>query len=68
MFFTRNDKKRGSFGEGEGIMKEYAFTVLKKAFGAEFDEAKAGEVVDGILKKCDGDYGAAVGMLTSSLG
>jgi hypothetical protein len=48
--------------------KEYAMTVLKKAFGADFDEAKAEEVVDGILKKCDGDYGAAVGMLTSSLG
>jgi hypothetical protein len=48
--------------------KEYAMTILKKAFGADFDEAKAGEVADGILKKCDGDYGAAVGMLTSSLG
>ena len=48
--------------------KEYAFTVLKKAFGNDFDEAKAGEVVDGILSKSDGDYGAAVGMLTSSLG
>jgi hypothetical protein len=48
--------------------KDYATTVLKKAFGADFDEAKAGEVVDGILKKCDGDYGACVGMLTSSLG
>jgi hypothetical protein len=48
--------------------KEYAMSVLKKAFGADFDEAKAGEVADGILKKCDGDYGACVGMLTSSLG
>ena len=48
--------------------KEYAMAVLKKAFGADFDEAKAGEVADGILKKCDGDYGACVGMLTSSLG
>ena len=48
--------------------KEYAMTVLKKAFGADFDEAKGKEVADGILKKCDGDYGAAVGMLTSSLG
>ena len=48
--------------------KEYAMTVLKKAFGEDFDEAKAGEVVDGILKKCGDDYGAAVGMLTSSLG
>lgn len=48
--------------------KEYAFTVLKKAFGDDFDEAKGEEVVDGILKNSDGDYGAAVGMLTSSLG
>jgi hypothetical protein len=48
--------------------KEYAMTVLKKAFGSDFDEAKAGEVANGILKQADGDYGAAVGMLTSSLG
>ena len=48
--------------------KEYAMTVLKKAFGDEFDEAKATEVVDGILKKCGDDYGAAVGMITASLG
>ena len=48
--------------------EEYAFTVLKKAFGSDFDEAKGQEVVDGILKSSDGDYGAAVGMLTSSLG
>jgi hypothetical protein len=48
--------------------KEYAMSVLKKAFGADFDEAKGEEVANGILKKCDGDYGAAVGMLTSSLG
>ena len=48
--------------------KEYAFAVLQKAFGADFDEAKGQEIVDGILGKVDGDYGAAVGMLTSSLG
>jgi len=47
---------------------EYANTVLKQAFGEDFDEAKAKEVIDGILSKSDGDYGAAVGMLTSSLG
>lgn len=47
---------------------EYAMTVLKKAFGDEFDETKAQETIDGILSKVDGDYGAAVGMLTSSLG
>jgi hypothetical protein len=48
--------------------KEYAMAVLKKAFGDDFDEAKATEVVDGILKKCGDDYGACVGTLTSSLG
>jgi len=48
--------------------KEYAFSVLKKAFGDEFDEAKAQEVVDGILSKAGGDYGEAAGMLQSSLG
>jgi len=47
--------------------KEYAFTVLKNAFESDFDEAKAEEIVSGILAKVDGDYGAAVGMLTSSL-
>ena len=48
--------------------KEYATNVLQKAFGKDFDEAKANEVIDGILSKSDGDYGAAVGILTSSLG
>jgi hypothetical protein len=47
---------------------EYANTVLQKAFGEDFDEAKAKEAIDGILSKSDGDYGAAVGILTSSLG
>jgi hypothetical protein len=48
--------------------KEYAMTVLKDAFKDDFDEAKANDVINGILGKVDGDYGAAVGMLTSSLG
>ena len=47
---------------------EYATTVLQKAFGEEYDEAKAKQVIDGILAKAKGDYGVAVGMLTSSLG
>ena len=47
---------------------EYGMTVLQKAFGEEFDEAKAKKVIDGILAKSKGDYGTAVGMLTSSLG
>ena len=48
--------------------KEYAFAVLQKAFGDKFDEEKAQEVVDGLLSKHSGDYGAAVGALQSSLG
>ena len=47
---------------------EYAMTVLKKAFGDKFDESKAKETAEGILSKVDGDYGAAIGMLTSGLG
>jgi hypothetical protein len=54
--------------KSEAEFKEYAMTVLKKAFGDDFDEAKAGEAIDGILGKCGDDYGACVGMLTSSLG
>ena len=48
--------------------KEYAFSVLREAFGEDFDEAKAQEVVDGLISKHDGDYGAMVGALQSSLG
>ena len=48
--------------------QEYATTVLQKAFGEEFDKERAQKVIDGILAKADGDYGTAVGMLTSSLG
>ena len=52
----------------EEEFREYAETVLKNAFGDEYDEAKAGEVIDGIIGKVDGDFGEAVGMLQSSLG
>lgn len=54
--------------KSDAEFKEYAFSVLKKAFGDEFDEAKAQDVVDGILDKCGDDYGACVGMLNKSLG
>lgn len=75
----KEDKENAEDFAGESVVaeaevksdeefKEYAFTVLKKAFGEDFDEAKAQEVVDGILSKADGDYGTAVGILTSSLG
>jgi hypothetical protein len=48
--------------------KEYAFELLKNAFGDEFDETKAQEVVDGLTSKYKGDYGAMVGALQSTMG
>ena len=48
--------------------KEYAEKVLKKAFGDKYDEETATATIKGILKKADGDYGAAIGMLTSGFG
>ena len=48
--------------------KEYATAILKKAFGADFDEAKANEVADGLISKYSGDYGAMVGALQSTMG
>jgi hypothetical protein len=47
---------------------EYAKSILKAAHGDKYDEDKAMKTMEGILKKADGDYGAAVGMLTSGLG
>ena len=47
---------------------EMVMAMYKEAFGDDFDEAKAKEAGEGMLKKADGDYGAAVGMLQSSLG
>ena len=48
--------------------KEFAFTMLKAAFGSEFIQKKAQDIVTGILKKCGDNYGSAVGMLKNSLG
>ena len=47
---------------------EYAKGILKAAHGDNYDEAKAMAAIEGILKKADGDYGTAVGMITSGLG
>jgi hypothetical protein len=46
----------------------YAKGILKAAHGDNYDEAKAMTTIEGILKKADGDYGSAIGMLTSGLG
>jgi hypothetical protein len=48
--------------------KEYAQTVLKKAFGNEYDSKKANKTIQDILDTVNGDYGAAIGILTSGLG
>jgi hypothetical protein len=47
--------------------KKYGRTVLKKAFGDDYDEDKADKTLDGILKKVGKDYGAAVGILQQGL-
>ena len=48
--------------------KEYAMAILKDAFGDKFDETKATETADGLLKKYGEDYGAMVGALQSTMG
>ena len=48
--------------------KEYAMAILKDAFGDDFDETKATETADGLLKKYGEDYGAMVGALQSTMG
>ena len=53
--------------KSESDFKEYARGVLKKAHKDEYDEKKADQTIEGILKKADGDYGKAVGILNSSL-
>jgi hypothetical protein len=46
----------------------YAKQVLKAAHGDKYDEEIAMKTAKGILDKAKGDYGSAVGMLTSGLG
>lgn len=54
--------------KNDGEFKEYATAILKDAHGEDFDEAKATEVIDGLLSKYSGDYGAMVGALQSTMG
>ena len=42
--------------------------ILKDAFGDDFDETKATETAEGLLKKYGEDYGAMVGALQSTMG
>jgi hypothetical protein len=54
----------------EKTFREYAENVLKKAHGDDYDEDIAKKVIDGIVSKVgkDGDWGQAIGRLTSGLG
>ena len=47
---------------------EYVKSVYSEAFGEDYDEDKATKAAEGMLKKADGDYGAAVGMVKASIG
>lgn len=52
--------------ESDEDFKEYAENKLKIAFGDKFDQKKADDVINGLLKKKeddDLDYGAIIGML-----
>jgi hypothetical protein len=65
---NESEVNEGKEIKSDSEFKEYAMSLLKKAHPDDFDEEKANATVEGILKKCDGDFGAAVGMITSSLG
>ena len=53
----------------EKSFREYALSVLKKAHPKDFDQDIADKVIDGLVSKVeDGDWGAAIGRLTSGLG
>lgn len=54
--------------KSDAEFKEYAETVLKKAFGNKYDQATADATVSGIIDKYGEDYGAMIGALTSGLG
>lgn len=52
----------------ESEYNEYAKNILKKAHNEDYDEEKAKDIISRILKRADGDFGKAIGILTSSLG
>jgi len=45
--------------------REYAENKMKAAHGDNYDPELTKKVIDGIIKKADGDWGAAVGMLNN---
>ncbi len=53
----------------EKSFREYALEVLKKAHPKDFDQKIADKVINDIAAEVkDGDWGAAIGKLTSGLG
>jgi predicted transglutaminase-like protease len=53
----------------EKTFREYAESVLRKAHPKDYDEKIANKVIDDIASEVkDGDWGAAIGKLTSGLG
>jgi hypothetical protein len=48
--------------------KKYIYALYKKAFADDFDETKADDVVNGLIKKYKTDWGAMIGAAQSSLG
>lgn len=53
--------------ENEDDFREYAEKKLKAAFGDKYDDEKAQDTIDGIIKKADGKWDEAVGMIVSGL-
>lgn len=71
-----NNVNEQSINEGEikdeKSFREYAHAKLKEAFGDDYDESKADEMVDGILKDHKelvdkDDWGALVGVLNKGM-
>ena len=67
------DKAEKEASKGDDIksdkeFEEYGMDVLKQAHPDDFDEATAKKVIDGLIKKYKGDYGAMIGALTSGFG
>lgn len=67
------DKAKAKAGQDEVTdeksFREYAEGVLKKAHGDDYDEKIGNKVIDGLIAKTkDGDWGAAIGRLTSGFG
>jgi hypothetical protein len=45
--------------------EDYAYTILKKAHGENFDKEKADKIIADLIKKYDSDFGAMIGALNS---